>query len=128
MDIRTIPYAGDELYVEVTTETKHSELLAQLNERFGILLTAADIVEGDIPPAGGAEEVVGFDLVASEGNLVWADKVRVVRVGELTDISTLVLVTDLDGLHAPEVVLMSEEGAGDPAGDAGAGGEETPAP
>lgn len=97
------PEGTEDLFVEVTTETQISQVIAQLNERFGIQLTADDVVEGALPAAPAEGQVAPFTITAAAGSLVWTGSVQAVRTGELADISDLVLVTTLDGLTAPEV-------------------------
>ncbi|MNU19718.1 hypothetical protein D3C71_79510 [compost metagenome] len=56
-----------------STATRVSELLPQINARFGVQIGIADIIDGDLPPANEDGTVTGFVLVASPHALVWQD-------------------------------------------------------
>lgn len=97
-----------DLVVETVEETIHA-LIPFLNSTFGIQLTEADIVDGPIAPQQ-PDVNSTITITAAPGSLVFVGSVDLVSTLPLVDLATLLTVTELDGLYAPEPV-------GEPAGE-----------
>lgn len=98
-----------DLVVETVEETIHA-LIPFLNSTFGIQLTEADIVDGPIAAQEPNVNAV-ITITATPESLVFVGSVDLVSTLPLVDLATLLTVTELDGLYAPEAVV--EEPAGE---------------
>lgn len=91
-----------DLVIESEETTIHA-LIPYLNTTFGIQLTTADIVDGALPTPE-PDVVKQFTITAAAGSLVWAKTVTLDITQPLVPLSSVLTVTSLDGLYAPEPV------------------------
>lgn len=84
---------------EVGSATNVSDLLAQINARFGINLTAAEITDAALPDVTGG--AASFDLVIAASCLVYSGTLSLTLVPNATELNTVITTPALDGLDYP---------------------------
>lgn len=84
--------------IEGDSFTNASDLLTDLNSRYGLNLQASDIVEGDLS----AQVYPGtYDLVMAAGSLAYTGTVTIDLPGVVSALPDVVTTTDLTGLTGP---------------------------
>lgn len=91
-----------DLVLESEETTIHA-LIPLLNSTFGIQLTPDDIVDGPVPDLE-PDVISQVTITAAAGSLVWAKSVTLDITQPLVPLSSVLTVTSLDGLYAPEPV------------------------
>lgn len=95
VDIATVPGTESTVF-EITTETKVSDLIPEINSRYGINLTTSEYTEADLPaatPTGAA-----FNLVIKAGSLVYTGTLALSLKQPEVPLADVITNTDLDGL------------------------------
>ena len=88
------------LVLETEAKTAHG-LIDALNTAFGIQLTVDDLVDSALPAVEPNVEV-GATISATATSLVWHGPVTLKITASLVELSTVLTVTNLDGLYPPE--------------------------
>lgn len=83
-----------------TEATTTQGLIEFLNTTFGILLTNEDIVDAPIPELE-PDVNTGVEVAANAASLVWHGKVTLQLTATLTQLSSVLTTTTLDGLYPP---------------------------
>lgn len=87
---------------EKGTFTKVSQLLPQINARYGVNIAADEIVDADLPAL--TTDPVAFNLVFVAGSLVFTGTLALEVTPDATDIEDIIAVKVLDGLvYTPPV-------------------------
>lgn len=91
--------------LDVQEATTTTDLLDRLNARYGLGVTSADIVPSPVAPLSSDTPSVNAEITFADSCLVYFGTLAVtvgpdVEVGER--LSTVVLQTELDGLHYPD--------------------------
>ena len=87
------------LVLETEAVTAHG-LIGALNTAFGIQLTVDDLVDSALPAVEPNVEV-NATISATATSLVWHGPVTLKITAPLVELSTVLTVTDLDGLYPP---------------------------
>lgn len=90
----------DPALVLVTDELTTHDLLAYLNEHFGVNFTPADIVLANLPDSEFDVETA-FDLTATPESKIFHGTVSLKLTAPTVQLNTVLTVTDLDGLYPP---------------------------
>ena len=90
----------DPSLVIVSDELTTHDLLPYLNEHFGVNFTAADVVLADLP-AFLADVNTDFVITATAASKIFHGSVTLTGTAPTIEISTVLTVTDLDGLYPP---------------------------
>ena len=90
----------DPSLVIVSDELTTHDLLPYLNEHFGVNFTAADVVLADLPEFL-ADVNTDFVVTATADSKIFHGSVTLTGTAPTIEISTVLTVTDLDGLYPP---------------------------
>lgn len=83
--------------------TKVSDLVAEINARYNIALTADDYVDADLPAfTGEANEKHTFNLTANADSLIFIGSIELTVKGENIALSDVITTTEMNGLTPPE--------------------------
>lgn len=103
------PYAasgvGRNLDFNIGSAIKIADMVPQINARFGINLTPADFIDGDLPTfVGGANETHDVQVIANADSLCYRGSFTFHLKAEDIELSTVIVETVMNGLtYAPPV-------------------------
>lgn len=95
-------------WVIVTDEAQSTDLIALLNEKFGINLQETDIVDEELPVLL-PDAPEQFVLQAAAESKIFAGEVSLTLAAPTEPLSSVLTITDLDGLYAPAALPAVQE-------------------